>query len=131
MEIVFKAVACALVSVVLGMVVKSRNKEISLLLTIAACSVILIAVLNYLKPSIDFLQKLGEMGNLDTDMTRILLKSTGIALLSEISALICSDAGNSTLGKVLQLLAAVAILWLALPMMNQMMDLLDNIIGSV
>lgn len=131
MEIIFKAAACALISVVLSMVIASHNKEISLLLTAAVCCMIAIVMLTYLRPSLDFLQKLSTIGNIDRDTLDILLKSVGIAVLAEITGLICTDAGNSTLGKVLQLLAAVVILWLSLPVLNQMMDLLDNVMGSV
>ena len=131
MEIIFKAAACALISVILSMVISTHNKEMSLLLTAAVCCMIAIAMLTYLRPSLDFFHKLSIIGNINQDMLNILLKSTGIAILAELVGLICTDAGNSTLGKVLQLLAAVVILWLSLPLLNQMMDLLDSIIGSV
>lgn len=131
MEIIIKAAACALISVVLSLVIAARNKEISLLLTTAVCCLIGIVMLSYLQPSLDFLRKLSILGNIDTGTLNILLKSVGIALLAEITGLICSDAGNNTLGRILQLLAAVVILWMSLPVLNQMMDLVDKIIGSV
>ena len=113
------------------MVVGRYNKEMSVLLTVAACCLIAITMLTYLRPSLDFFQKLSIIGNIDRETLNILLKSTGIAILAEITGLICTDAGNSTLGKVLQLLAAVVILWLSLPLLDQMIDLLNRIMGSL
>lgn len=131
MEIIFKAAACALISVVLSIVIATHNKEFSLLLTTAVCCMIAIVMVTYLRPSFDFLQKLSMIGNVDQSTLSILLKSAGIAILAEITGLICSDAGNNTLGKILQLLSAVVILWLSLPVLNQMIDLMDRIISSV
>ena len=131
MEIVLKAAAGALISVVLGLVVTRHSKESALLLTVAVCCMITAAMLTYLSPALEFFQKLKLIGNLDSDILSILLKSTGIALLSEITSLICTDAGNAALGKVLQLLAAVVILWLSIPLLNRLIDLLENILVSV
>lgn len=131
MDIIFKAAGCALISVILSLVISAHNKELSILLTTAVCCMIVIAMLTYFRPIIDFLQKLRIVGNIDHNTLSILLKASGIAMLSEITGLICADAGNRTLGKVLQLLAAVLIFWLSLPVLNQMIDLMNKIIGSV
>ena len=131
MDIIFKAVAGALISVVLSMVVGTHHKEIATLLSAAVCCMIAAAMLTYLRPSLAFFEKLSVIGNLDQEAFSILLKSTGIALLAEITGLICADAGNSTIGKVLQMLAAVVILWLSLPLLETLIDVLDEIVGSL
>ena len=131
MEIILKASACALISVVLSMVIAVQNKEISLLLTTAVCCMIASLILTYFRPSVDFLQELSVIGNIGQDTLRILIKSVGIAILSEITGLICADAGNSSLGKILQLLGAVVILQISLPILNRMMDLIEKIIGAL
>ena len=131
MEIILKASACALISVVLSMVIAVQNKEISLLLTTAVCCMIASLILTYFRPSVDFLQELSVIGNIGQDTLRILIKSVGIAILSEITGLICADAGNSSLGKILQLLGAVIILQISLPILNRMMDLIEKIIGAL
>ena len=131
MDIILKAAAGALISVVLGLVLSKHSKESALLLTVAVCCMIAAATLSYLSPALDFFQKLKIIGNLDPDILSVLLKSTGIALLSEITGLICVDAGNAALGKVLQLLAAAVILWLSIPLLNRLIELLENILVSV
>ena len=131
MEIIFKASACALISVILSIVVGVRHKELSVVLTVAVCCMIAIAMLTYLRPAMDFMDKLCSLGNIDHVAFGILLKSTGIAILGEVTTLICSDAGNNTLGKVIHMLTAVVILWISLPILNQMLDLLNGILGSI
>ena len=131
MDIFLKAVACVLITVVLCLVLAKQGKDISLVITIAVCCMIVTAAISYLRPVVDFIQRLESLGQLNSGMLEILLKAVGIGLLAEIAGLICSDAGNSSLGKALQLLASAAILWLAIPLLNELIELIKRILEAV
>ena len=47
------------------------------------------------------------------------------------AALVCTDAGNGSLGKSLQFLASAVIIYLSIPVLNGLMDLLQQILGEV
>lgn len=130
MDIFLKAGALALIVSVLYQIVSGRNKEIALLMVILGCTMILLAAISYMEPVFAFIDKLQSLGNLNSEMLEILLKSVGIGFLAEISALVCNDMGNSSIGKALQLLATAVILWLALPMLNSLLDLIGEIMGE-
>ena len=130
MDIFLKASALALIVSVLYQIVSGRNKEIALLMVILGCTMILLAAISYMEPVFAFIDKLQSLGNLNSEMLEILLKSVGIGFLAEISALVCNDMGNSSIGKALQLLATAVILWLALPMLNSLLDLIGKIMGE-
>lgn len=130
MELLLKSAVGALIATVLGLVLGKYSKESAILLSIAACCMIAVSVVRYLEPSLDFIEKLQTLGAMDYNILEILLKSTGIAILSEIVVLICNDAGNSALGKTLQLLATSVILWLSLPLLNTLITLIENILMS-
>ena len=102
-------------AVVLGVVLNKQNRDLSLLLTLAACVMVLWVAASYLQPVLDFAEKLQELGQLDSEILRILWKAVGITLIAEIATLVCQDAGNGALGKAVQLLAAAAVLWAAFP----------------
>jgi stage III sporulation protein AD len=84
-----------------------------------------------MKPIIEFIQKLKNLGNIDSDFMRIILKAVGIGMITEITVMICSDSGNASLGKSLQILSSAVILWISLPVLNQLIDLLDQILGAI
>lgn len=86
---------------------------------------------SYLEPVVDVFHKLQSWGQLDWDMLSIVLKALGIGLVAEIACLICADAGNAALGKALQYLATVVILWLSVPLLSSLMDLITQIMGEV
>lgn len=131
MDIFVKCAAGILVSVVLIITLAKQGKDISLLLVIAVCCMVLGAAVTFLQPVVDFIKHLQSIGQLDPEMTTILLKAVGIGLLAEITSLICADSGNASLGKALQLLATATILWLSLPLLNELIELIDNILGAI
>ena len=131
MDIFLKAVACALIAVVLCLVLAKQGKDISLVITIAVCCMIITAAISYLNPVIAFVDRLQTLGQLNSGMLEVLLKAVGIGLLTEISALACSDAGNASLGKALQLLASAVILWIAIPLLNELIELIKRILEAV
>ena len=131
MELFVKSAAGALVVAVLGLVLGKYNKESALIISLAACCMIVVSAMWYLEPTIAFIKKLQTLGALDSNVLEILLKSTGLAILSEVVMLICNDAGNTALGKTIQLLATAVILWLSLPLINKLIDLIENILISI
>ena len=131
MDIFLKASAGIIIAVIMCLTLAKQGKDLSLLLTVVVCCVVATAAVAYLQPVIDFLRRLQTIGELDPDMFEVLLKATGIGLLAEIMNLICTDAGNASLGKALQILATAVILWMSIPMLNALIELIDNILGAV
>lgn len=122
--------AAVLLAVVLGLVLSKQSKDMSLLLTMATCAMVMIAAAVYLQPVLDFVRRLQSVGNLDSDILQIMLKSVGIALVGEIAGMICNDSGFAAMGKAIRILSTAAILWLSLPLMESLLELLQKIMGE-
>ena len=131
MDGMLKAVAGALIAAVLGIILQKQGKEYALILVLAVAAMGTCLVLNYIKPVISFLERLQEIGNLDSEVLKILLKAVGIGVVGEISGAICADAGNASLAKMLQLLSAAVILWLSLPILEQVMELIMEVLEGI
>lgn len=131
MELFLKAIGGILLSVILILMLGNRSKETALVLTVLVCAMTACLSLQYLKPVVNFLFRLEELGGLDHNMVKILLKATGVGLLSEIAAMVCNDSGNSSLGKVVKLLGNGTILWLSLPLFGMLVALLQEMMGDI
>jgi stage III sporulation protein AD len=131
MDAFWKAIAAVLIAVIFGVFLQRQGKEAALLLTLTVCAMVAFLAVSYLDPVISFLEKLQALGGLDRGMVTVLLKAVGIGLISEICTAICSDSGNAALGKILQLLSAVMVLWLALPLLERLLDLLQKILEGI
>lgn len=131
MSVFIKATAGILTALVLWLILHKHTKELSVLLTMAVCSIVLIAAIGFIRPITEFISKIQKIGNIDNDMLVIILKVVGIGLIAEFSSLICKDAGNESMGKALQILSSVVVLWISLPVFEKLFSLLDKILGTV
>ena len=126
-----QAAAAVLLAVVLGLMLNKQGKDMGTVLSIAVCCMVAMIAISYLQPVVEFLQKLETLGGLDESMVGILLKAVGIGFVAEIAGLICSDAGNSSLGKSIQILGSAVMLWLSIPLFNSLIELVQEILGEI
>ncbi|MBQ8238422.1 MAG: hypothetical protein IJZ39_09785 [Oscillospiraceae bacterium] len=129
MGLYWKAAAAVLLAVV--MMLMLRRQEIGVLLGIAVCAMVAVAAMDYLDPVAKLLHSLEALGNLDTEMVTILLKTVGIGLVTEIASMICTDSGSASLGKAVQLLGTSVILWLSVPLFTALLDLIREILEGL
>lgn len=131
MELFLKATVVALIASVLGLVLQKQGKDISMLLILAVSVMVGIAAMTYLEPVITFMTKLARLADLNDEMLRIILKTTGIGLVGELAGMVAADAGNASLGKMIQMLTVGVVLWLSVPLLENLLDLVTSILGQV
>lgn len=131
MERFFQAAAGVLIALIIGLVLSKQGKDWTIILTALVSCMVLAVAASFLEPILDFVRQLQAFSNLDGDMLAIILKAVGVGLIAEIAALICQDAGNAALGKGIQILASIVILWLALPLMQGLLELVQKIMGGI
>ena len=131
MDTLFQVCAGAVLAVVLMALLRKQGSDLALLLSVAACVLVLLCAVRYLQPVIAFFEKLQSSVGIDPTLMSILLKAVALGLIAEITALICADAGNSALGKAVQILAAVGMLWLSIPLMTRLLELVQQMTGEL
>ena len=131
MDIFLKTAAAVLVTVILYLTISKQNKDISMMIAITGCCLVVLAAITYLKPVIEFINRLKSMIGIETELVNLILKAVGIGMIAEITSLICADSGNASLGKSLQILASAVILWISLPIFDQLLELLNHILGAI
>ena len=131
MDRFLQAAAGIMAAVIMWIILSKQGKEYALLLSLGTCCLVLLVMFRFLEPVLDLLKQLQTLGNLQPEWLSVMLKAVGIGLVVEMGALICSDAGNAALGKTLQILGAAAVLWLSIPLMNSLIELLQQILGGV
>ena len=129
METFLQATGLVLVGVILALVVGKNSREMGLLLSLAVCTGLCLSAAGYLTAMTDFLGEIRLLAGLDREFLGILLKCAGIGFLAEIASLICSDAGQSAMGKAIQLLSNAAVIFLSLPLLRRMLELLEEVLG--
>ena len=131
MGVFIKTCGAILLALILILFLGNKNKDLSMVLGLAVCAMAAIGAMEYLRPVLDFVGQLENLGGFDRGLIRILLKVSGIGLLSEIAALVCADSGCASLGRTVKIMAAAVILWLSLPLYAMLAELLQEILGGL
>ena len=121
--------AVVLSGVILTMVVGRQSRDMSLLLTLAVCVMVCIASLHVLEPVMELMRELRRLGALDPEVFSIALKCAGIGLLTELIGLVCADAGQQAMARALEVLGAATIVWLSLPLIRQLLSLIEGVLS--
>lgn len=131
MDTIIKAIGATLIAVILGIIISKQGKDFTLLLTASVCTMVAAAAIMHLTPVMEFIQRLEQIGDLNNEVIGVLLKCVGISVVTEIAALICVDAGQSAMGKALQLLGTAVILCLSVPIFSSLLDLVEDILQAI
>lgn len=131
MDTFFKTAGVILLSLILIIAVGKQEKGISIILSLLVCCMLAISAMRYIRPIVDFFYQLEILSSLQNYGLDSLLKIMGIGFISEISSLVCQDAGNASLGKGLQILAAIVMINLSLPIMERLLELIQTVLGGI
>ena len=129
MELYFKGAAGILLAAVLGLALQKQEKDLSAVLTAAVIAMAAVLMLRLLEPVTELLRQLEQVGNLRSDALELMLKAAGIGLTAEVAGLVCADAGNAALAKMLRLLGTAAILCLSVPMFTALLECITEMVG--
>ena len=128
MEIYWKALGGLLIAVVLGLIL---GKDMSVMLSLAICAMVTAVAIHYFQPVLTALKQMEQAANFQGENFQILIKILGISLVSEISGMICADVGAGSMGKVLKILTSSVILWIAMPVFQSVLSLLQQILREL
>lgn len=125
--------ACGAVCLAIILVanLSGTRKDMASLLALAVCIMLSLTAVKYIRPVLDFVAEMEEIGGIDQEMVRTLMKIVGIGVISEITVLVCADAGNASMGKSLQFLSAMVMLSLSVPMFRSLIQILQEILGQL
>jgi stage III sporulation protein AD len=127
----YQTTACVLVAVILILTLRKQGNEFALVLSILVCCMVGFLAAGFLEPVVRFMQRLQKIGALNQELLNILLKIVGICFTAEIAGLICEDSGNGALGKALQFLASAVILYLSLPLLSKLLDIVEGMLDNL
>ena len=130
MELFLQAAAIVVITVVLTSLLKKTNRELALLLTLAACILIGVFFMRLAEPIVDFLSKLRNLAGLDKTLMTPMLKTIGIGFLTQISATVCADAGENAIAKLVEICGGVLALYVALPLLEAVLDMVEQMSGG-
>ena len=122
---VFKVCGIAAISSMLILLIKKWGGELAVTLKIAAGLTLAAICFGGVSPIIAYvhsLETLGEIGGI-TESVEFMLQILAVAIVSHVSATICRDCGENSLGGYVELGGKIEIIVLSLPWVEKIIEM--------
>ena len=114
--------ALLIVAMVLALSLKSRNPEISSLVSIAVCLVIVFLCVERSRTILSGMNRIINYIHIDRLYIGILIKLIGIAYICEFAAGISKDAGYQAIASQIELVGKLTMLMVSMPVLMQVLN---------
>lgn len=120
------AVACALAAVT----IRKQYPDMAMLLGVLGCCLGGLLLLELIEPVLSDLRELFDRTALEQSLLSPLLRSAGLALLTQLSGAVCTDAGQTALARLIETGGAIMCLVLSLPLLRAVLDMIGRLAGG-
>ncbi len=125
---IIKVTGIAFAAMVAAVVLKQHKKEMALAVTITAGAIILFWILKSLTPVINIMKNIMNGVSSGRGFLEILTKSLGICFLTQVSADVCRDSGETAIASKVEMAGKTALLVLSAPLLAGILDLAGKLI---
>lgn len=125
---IIKIIGIAFIAVIIIVILKQYRPEFAIYASILAGVLILSLASDTLSGIIDMIQSISSKTNINNDFLIILIKITGIAILTEFAVSICKDAGESAIASKVDVGGKILIISLSIPIINALIDTIVKIL---
>ena len=125
MSLMMKIGLFAVAAVFVALPLRKEN-GISLLLAIAASTIIFLYALSQLQTVVDFLSALMEKLPVEQEYLRALFKMLGIIYIADFTSNICREAGFASLGNEVEIFAKLSIIAFSIPVLRFLTEILES-----
>ena len=123
-----KVTALCLVGAVLAALLKKSSPELALLLALAACAAVLLALVRGVETVTAFVREVMQWGGVESALFAPLFKTVAIALISRTGADLCRDAGEGAMASLVETAGAIGAVVVSLPLFGAVWELLSGMI---
>ena len=123
MDIV-KIVGISLIALILIILLKQYKPEFAIYISLVAGVIILALVIGNLTNVINLLKDISTRSGINNKFLGILLKMTGIAILTEFAISICKDAGENAIASKVEIGSKVIIISLSVPIISNLLEVI-------
>lgn len=127
MEIV-KVIGVGLTALILIIILKQYKPEFAIYASLIAGAIILFMVMGKMTGVINMLTNLTNKIGVGSSFLKILLKITGIAILTEFAVSICKDSGENAIASKIDLGGKIIIISISIPIITALLELIINIL---
>lgn len=128
MEEIIKIIGIGLIALVIIIILKQYRPEFAIYVSIIVGVLILALTMKKITGVINLLKSISEKTYINKQFLGILLKITGIAIITEFAVSICSDVGEKAIASKIEMGSKVIIIAMSIPIISSLLELIVEIL---
>lgn len=128
MDEIIKIIGIGLIALVIVIILKQYRPEYAIYISIIAGVMILVLIMEKFSGIINLLKSISDKTYINKQFLGILLKITGIAIITEFAVSICSDAGEKAIASKIEIGSKVIVIAMSIPIISSLLELIIEIL---
>lgn len=125
---VIKIVGIALVALVIIILLKQYRPEFAIYISLLIGVLILFLVMDKLTGIVNLLQSLASKTSINSTFLVILIKITGLAILSEFAVSVCKDSGEAAIASKIEMGTKIIIISMSIPIISSLLEVILKVL---
>lgn len=125
-----KIIGIGFITVILTIILKEYKKDFAIYIILVGGALILYFSFETLLDVVNFLKDLSSKGKIDNSFISLLLKITGISILSEFAVSICKDCGENSIASKIDLGGKILVISLSIPVIGTALEQLLSLLPA-
>ena len=119
---IIKIIGVGLIALIIIIIVKQYRPEFTMYVSVAAGIIILLLVMDKLSAIINLLTNLANRTSINNEFIFLLIKITGIAILTEFASSVCKDSGETAIASMVDMGGKIIIIAMSIPIIASLLE---------
>lgn len=125
---IIKIIGVGLCALIIIIVLKQYKPEFAIYISILAGAIILAMSVANISGVINLMKDISSKANINSQFLGIILKITGIAILTEFAISICKDSGETAIANKIDIGGKAIIITISLPIISSLLETILKIL---
>lgn len=125
---IIKIIGIGLIALIIIVILKQYKPEYAMYASLIAGILIFVLIATKISGIVEVLKSLANKSSINSEFITLLIKITGIAILTEFTVSICKDSGESAIASKVDLGGKVIIMSMSIPIMASLLETVINIL---
>lgn len=128
MSEIIKIIGIGILALIVIIILKQYRPEFAIYISILAGIAIILIAMQKMGEVVSLIQSIAERASINSKFLSILIKITGIAILTEFAVSICKDSGESAIASKIEIGSKVVIVSMSIPIISSLLEVMLNIL---
>ncbi len=123
----FKIAILVLIVVIMVSSIPTFSKEITVIITVGSCIVVLVYILNQAQGALEYIKNIAD--RMSFDGLEVVLKAVGVGFITQFVSDMALDCNNKSLSNQIIFAGRITVLLLAMPVFLQVFEIIERLLG--